>query len=114
MQHKHVIIGELYVKTIYCGKKSVLSLAFKYNKSIHQSKLSFIESVKLIQYSIYSLGRKQYWEMSTQNIINEQYEESLCGEPSGKLADNRTPEPNTDGACYRRAYWKAVYLRLVH
>jgi hypothetical protein len=27
------------------------------------------------------------------------------------LTSNREPEPNTGGACHRRAHWKSVYLR---
>jgi hypothetical protein len=107
MPFKRAEHGVPYAKTITCGRRNVSRQESK--RQLRQSK--YPSSILIIK--SFSLARKQYWEMSAQNIINEGQEEehSQVVEPSGKLTSNREPEPNTGGACHRRAHWKSVYLR---
>jgi hypothetical protein len=106
MQQKHVVAGVVSVKIIYFGKKNVLKLEFI---TFRRQSKTFIP---ILNAHIFSLARKRYWELSCQNTINNE-DNSLNLDSSGKLAENRIPEPNTGGTCYRRAYWKSVYLRFV-
>lgn len=54
------------------------------------------------------MARKQHWD----DVVHKNEEDrELFGCESGRLADNREPEPRTNNACFERARWKAIYLR---
>ncbi|CAD5230794.1 unnamed protein product [Bursaphelenchus xylophilus] len=57
-----------------------------------------------------NLSHRSSWELAEDNILNNQNARLNFWE-AGRVVPNRENEPDTDNACFRRAYWKAIYLR---
>ncbi|KAI6213894.1 F-box/WD repeat-containing protein 7 [Aphelenchoides besseyi] len=56
------------------------------------------------------LARKEYWSMSELNILNNPDPDS-SEPPSGKMVEDREIEPDNEQCCFKRSFWKALYLR---
>ncbi|CAD5226489.1 unnamed protein product [Bursaphelenchus okinawaensis] len=57
-----------------------------------------------------NLAHRSSWEIAEDNLLNPQNGRLNFWE-TGRVVSNRDSEPNTENECFKRAYWKAVYLR---